>query len=86
MLQEEPSSSDRPGRPGSREEQHVQTHDSSGRPESEEAQHIVQENHNLECRDTVDQFDLATNDANIDFSVSGIPEETVKTFRNHEHS
>ena len=62
----------------SREEQHVQTHDSSGRPESEEAQHIVQENHNRECRDTVDQFDLATNDANIDFSVSGIPEETVK--------
>ena len=62
----------------SREEQHVQTHDSSGRPESEEAQHIVQENHNRECRDTVDQFDLATNDANIDFSVSGIPEEKVK--------
>ena len=62
----------------SREEQHVRTHDSSGRPESEEAQHIVQENHNRECRDTVDQFDLATNDANIDFSVSGIPEETVK--------
>ena len=27
---------------------------------------------------TVDQFNLATNDANIDFSVSGIPEETVK--------
>ena len=78
VLQEEPSSSDRPGRPVSREEQHVQTHDSSGRPESEEAQHIVQENHNRECRDTVDQFDLATNDANIDFSVSGIPEETVK--------
>ena len=78
MLQEEPSSSDRPGRPVSREEQHVQTHDSSGRPESEEAQHIVQENHNRECRDTVDQFDLATNDANIDFSVSGNPEETVK--------
>ena len=38
----------------------------------------MQENHNRECRDTVDQFDLATNDANIDFSVSGIPEETVK--------
>ena len=78
VLQEEPSSSDRPGRPVSREEQHVQTHDSSGRPESEEAQHIVQENDNREHRETVDQFDLATNDANIDFSVSGIPEETVK--------
>ena len=76
VLQEEPSSSDRPGRPVSREEQHVQTHDSSGRPESEEAQHIVQEYDNREHRETVDQFNLATNDANIDFSVSGIPEET----------
>ena len=27
VLQEEPSSSDRPGRPGSREEQHVRNHD-----------------------------------------------------------
>ena len=64
--------------PAHREEQHVQTHDSSGKPESEEAQHIVQGKENLEHRETVDQFDIATNDANIDFSVSGIPEETVK--------
>ena len=85
-LQEEPSSSDRPGRPVSREEQHVQDHDNSGKPEREEAQHTVQENHHLERRDTVDKFDLATDDTNIDFSVSGIPEETVKTFRNPEHS
>ena len=62
----------------SREEQHVQTHDSSGKPESKEAQHIVQEKENREHRETVDKFDLATNNANIDFSVSGIPEETVK--------
>ena len=47
VLQEEPSSSDRPGRPASREEQHVQNHDSSGRPEREEAQHTVQENYHL---------------------------------------
>ena len=78
VLQEEPSSSDRPGKPVSREQQHVLTHDSSGKPESKEAQHIVQEKENREHRETVDQFDLATNDANIDFSVSGIPEETVK--------
>ena len=77
-LQEEPSSSDRPGRPVAKEEQHVQTHDSSGKPESEEAQHIVQRKENREHRETVDKFDHATNDANIDFSVSGIPEETVK--------
>ena len=41
-LQEEPSSSDRLGRPVSREEQHVPNHDSSGKPEREEAQHTVQ--------------------------------------------
>ena len=78
VLQEEPSSSDRPGRPVSREEQHVQNHDSSGKPEREEAQHTVQENYHLKSRDTVDKFDLATDDTNIDFSVSGIPEEAVK--------
>ena len=78
VLQEEPSSSDRPGRPGSKGEQHVQNHDNSGKPEREEAQHTVQENHHLERRDTVDKFDLATDDTNIDFSVSGIPEEAVK--------
>ena len=33
VLQEEPSSSDRPGRPVLREEQHVRIHDSSGKPE-----------------------------------------------------
>ena len=78
VLQEEPSSSDRPGRPVSREEQHVQNHDSSGKPEREEAQHTVQENYHFKSRDTVDKFDLATDDTNIDFSVSGIPEEVVK--------
>ena len=77
-LQEEPSSSDSTGQPVAKEEQHVQTHDSSGQPESEEAQHIVQRKENREHRETVDQFNLATNDADIDFSVSGIPEETVK--------
>ena len=78
VLQEEPSSSDRPGRPASKEEQHVQNHDSSGKPEREEVQHTVQENDHLKSRDTVDKFDLATDDTNIDFSVSGIPEEVVK--------
>ena len=82
VLQEEPSSSDRPGRPVSREEQPVQNHDSSGKPEREEAQHTVQENYHLKSRDTVDKFDLATDDTNIDFSVSGIPEEVVKRSEN----
>ena len=82
VLQEEPSSSDRPGRPVSREEPHVRNHDNSGRPEREEVQHTVQENYHLESRDNVDKFDLATDDANVDFSVSGIPEEAVKRSEN----
>ena len=77
-LQEEPSSSDSTGQPVATEGQHVQTHDSSGQPESEETQHIVQRQENREHREIVDQFNLAINDAHIDFSVSGIPEETVK--------
>ena len=78
MLQEELSSSDRPRKPVTEEEQHVQNHDDSGKPEREEIQHTVQENYHLKSRDNVDKFDLATDDANVDFSVSGIPEEAVK--------
>ena len=36
----------------------------------------------LKSRDTVDKLDLATDDTNIDFSVSGIPEEAVKRSEN----
>ena len=82
MLQEELSSSDRPGKPVTEEEQHVQNHDDSGKPEREEKQHTVQENYDLKSRDNVDKFDLATDDANVDFSVSGIPEEAVKRSEN----
>ena len=78
VLQKELSSSDRTVKLVSKEEQHVQNHDSSGKPEREEVQHTVQENDHLKSRDTVDKFDLATDDTNIDFSVSGIPEEVVK--------
>ena len=66
----------------SREEQHVRNHDNSGRPEREEVQHTVQENYHLKSRDNVEKFDLATDDANVDFSVSGIPEEAVKRSEN----
>ena len=81
-LQEELSSSDRPGKPVTEEEQHVRNHDDSGKPEREEKQHTVQENYHLKSRDNVDKFDLATDDANVDFSVSGIPEEAVKRSEN----
>ena len=39
-------------------------------------------NYHLKSRDNVDKFDLATDDANVDFSVSGIPEEAVKRSEN----
>ena len=82
MLQEELSSSDRTGKPVTEEEQHVRNHDNSGKPEREEKRHTVQENYHLKSRDNVDKFDLATDDANVDFSVSGIPEEAVKRSEN----
>ena len=82
VLQEELSSSDRTGKPVTEEEQHVRNHDDSGKPEREEKQHTVQENYHLKSRDNVDKFDLATDDANVDFSVSGIPEEAVKRSEN----
>ena len=70
VLQEELSSSDRPGQPDREEEQHVQNHDDSGKPEREEIQHTVQENYHLKSRDNVDKFDLATDDANVVTAVS----------------
>ena len=45
-------------------------------------QHTVQENDHLKSRDNVDKFDLAIDDANADYSVSGIPEEAVKRSEN----
>ena len=39
-------------------------------------------NYHLKSRDNVDKFDLATDDTNVDFSVSGIPEEAVKRSEN----
>ena len=82
VLQEESSSSDRPGKPVTEEEQHVRNHDDSGKLEREEKQHTVQENIISKSLDNVDKFDPATDDANVDFSVSGIPEEAVKRSEN----
>ena len=64
------------------EEQHVRDHDNSGKPDGEEKQHTVQEIYHLKSRDNVDKFDLATDDANVDFNISGIPEEAVKRSEN----
>ena len=82
VLQEELSSSDRSGKPVTEEEQHVRNYDNSGKPDGEEKQHTMQENYHLKSRDNVDKFDLATDDANVDFNISGIPEEAVKRSEN----
>ena len=81
-LQEELGSSDRPGKPATEEEQHVRNHDGSGKPDGEEKQHTVQEDCHLKSRDKADKFDLATDDGNIDFNISGIPDEAVKRSQN----
>ena len=83
-LQEELSSSDRSGKPVTEEEQHVRNHDKSGKPDGEEKQHTVQEDYHLKSRDNVDKFDLATDDGNIDFNISGIPDEAVKRSENFD--
>ena len=77
-LQEELSSSDRPGKPETKEEQHVRNHDGSGKPDGEEKLHKVQEDCHFKNRDDADKFNLAMDDENIDFNFSGIPDATVK--------
>ena len=81
-LQEELSSSDRPGKPEKKEEQHVRNHDRSGKPDGEERLHKVQEDCHLKNRDDTDKFNLATDDENIDFNISGILDEAVKRSQN----
>ena len=78
-LQEELCSSDRSGQPDREENKHVlQNHDRSGQPDGEERLHKVQEDNHLKNRDDADKFNLAMDDENIDFNISGIPDATVK--------
>ena len=44
----------------------------------------MQEDYHLKSRDNVDKFDLATDEANVDFNISGIPEEAVKRSENFD--
>ena len=77
--QGELSSSDRSGQPDREENKHVlENHDRSGQPDGEERLHKVQEDNHLKNRDDADKFNLAMDDENIDFNISGIPDETVK--------
>ena len=83
-LQEELSSSDRSGQPDREGEKRVlKNHDRSGQPDREERLHKVQEDGHLKNRDDADKFNLAMDDENIDFNMSGIPDATVKRSQRH---
>ena len=66
------------GNPIGREKNASKNHDRSGQPDREERLHKVQEDCHLKNRDDADKFNLATDDENIDFNISGIPDATVK--------
>ena len=76
--QGELSSSDRTGELVKDEEKRVmKDHDRTGKP-VEGSSHKVQEVGSLEHRDDADKFNLAIDDENIDFNISGVPNAMVK--------
>ena len=76
--QGELSSSDRAGQPAKEEDNRVlKSHDRTGQP-VEGRLHKVQEDGYLKNRDDADKFNLAMDDENIDFNISGIPNAMVK--------
>ena len=69
---------DRTGQPAKEEEKRVlKSHDRSGQP-VEGRLHQVQEDGYLKNRDDADKFNLAIDDENIDFNISGVPDAMVK--------
>ena len=77
-LQGELSSSDRTGEPVKDEDSRVmKDRDRTVRP-VEGSSHKVQEVGSLEHRDDADKFNLAIDDENIDFHISGVPNAMVK--------
>ena len=77
-LQGERSSSDRTGEPVKDEDKRVmKDHDRTEKP-LEASSHKVQEVGSLEHRDDADKFNLAIDDENIDFNISGVPNAMVK--------
>ena len=55
----------------------MRNHDRTGKP-VEESSHKVQEVGSLEHRDDADKFNLAIDEENIDFNISGVPNAMVK--------
>ena len=77
-LQGELGSSDRAGQLAKEEEKRVlKSHDRTGQP-VEGRLHKVQEDGYLKNRDDADKFNLAMDDENIDFNISGVPNAMVK--------
>ena len=77
-LQRELSSSDRTGEPVKDEDNRVmKNHDRTAKP-VEAGSHEVQVVGSLEHRDDADKFNLAINEENIDFNISGVPNAMVK--------
>ena len=76
--QGELSSSDRTGEPVKDEEKRVlRNHDRTGKF-VEGSSHKVQEVGSLKNRDDANKFNLAMDDENIDFNISGVPNAMVK--------
>ena len=76
--QGELSSSDRTGEPVKEEEKRVlNSHDRTEEP-VEGRLHKVQEDGYLKNRDDANKFNLAMDDENIDFNISGVPNAMVK--------
>ena len=83
--QGELSSSDRTGEPAKDEENRVmKDHGRTGKP-VEERSHKVQEVGSLEHRGDVNKFNLAIDDENIDFNISGVPNAMVKRSHGINH-
>ena len=59
-------------------QEELSSSDRSGQPDREERLHKAQEDCHLKNRDDADKFNLAMDDENIDFNISGIPDATVK--------
>ena len=77
-LQGELSSSDRTGELVKGEDNRVmKDHDRTGKP-VEASSHKVQEVGSLEHRDDANKFNLAIDDENIDFNITGVPNAMVK--------
>ena len=56
----------------------MKDHDRSGKPDREERSHKVREVGSLKNRDDADKFNLATDDEDIDFNISGVTNAMVK--------